>query len=114
MDRAQPGMMGAGVERQDGEQRRKASWGRQIEQQPGDPNDDRPLQRGCRQRAVQASQRPLMNELLSRDAREPTPRRILDERRPKEHSRRWLAESHRFLMELVCLRHLWLASQATT
>jgi hypothetical protein len=32
----------------------------------------------------------------------------------KQHSRRWLAESHRFRMELFCLRHLWLASQATT
>ena len=31
----------------------------------------------------------------------------------KEHSRRRLAESHRFRMELICLRQLWLASLAS-
>ena len=38
----------------------------------------------------------------------------LPESMAKIHSRRWLADSHRFRMELVCLRHLWLASQATS
>lgn len=37
----------------------------------------------------------------------------LPESMAKEHSREWLAESHRFQMELICLRQLWLASQAT-
>jgi hypothetical protein len=35
----------------------------------------------------------------------------LPESSAKEHSRQCLAESHRLRMELVCLRHLWLASQ---
>jgi len=30
----------------------------------------------------------------------------------KEHYRRHLAQSHRTRMELICMRHLWLASQA--
>jgi hypothetical protein len=42
-----------------------------------------PISRGCRQRPAQTSQQPLMNELLPRDAREPTAARIRDRRTPK-------------------------------
>lgn len=37
---------------------------------------------------------------------------ILPHSPAKEHYRRHLAESERNRMELICLRHLWLASQA--
>jgi hypothetical protein len=37
---------------------------------------------------------------------------ILPESRAKKDAHRRLAEAHRSRMELVCLRHLWLASQA--
>ena len=38
---------------------------------------------------------------------------ILPDSRAKEEVRRQLAQSHRAGMELVCLRHLWLASQTS-
>ena len=37
---------------------------------------------------------------------------ILPDSLAKDHYRRHLAESQRSRMELICLRHLWLASQA--
>lgn len=37
---------------------------------------------------------------------------VLPESPAKEHYRQHLAESQRARMELICLRHLWLASQA--
>jgi hypothetical protein len=37
---------------------------------------------------------------------------ILPESPAKEHYRRHLADSQRSRIELICLRHLWLASQA--
>jgi hypothetical protein len=37
---------------------------------------------------------------------------ILPHSPAKEHYREHLAESQRYRMELICLRHLWLASQA--
>lgn len=36
---------------------------------------------------------------------------ILPDSQAKEEARRRLAQSHRARMELICLRHLWLASQ---
>jgi hypothetical protein len=38
---------------------------------------------------------------------------ILPDSQAKEDVRRQLAQSHRARMELICLRHLWLASQAS-
>lgn len=39
---------------------------------------------------------------------------ILPDSEAKKEAHRRLTEAHRRRMELVCLRHLWLASQATT
>ena len=38
---------------------------------------------------------------------------ILPDSQAKEEARRRFAQSHRARMELMCLRHLWLASQAS-
>jgi hypothetical protein len=38
---------------------------------------------------------------------------ILPDSRAKEEVRRQLAQSHRTRMELICLRHLWIASQTS-
>jgi hypothetical protein len=38
--------------------------------------------------------------------------KMLPNSQAKEEARRRLAQSHRARMELICLRHLWLASQA--